>query len=87
MTFNQMQLERERDDLRSLKALLDTAIIFAKNRSVKDIVYHPVPIADRLASMEENVNYADLIEVVNSYVIYELEQTEKAINDGKRQVA
>lgn len=71
-----------RDDLKLLKALLDTAKIIGKNRSVKDLVYHPVWIADRIASFEDDVNYADLIGAIDDLVTYELEQTEKAINDG-----
>jgi len=74
-----------RDDLRTLKMLLDNARLIAKKRSVKDIYYEPVPIADRLASVEGMVNYADLIAGINDYVTYELEQTEKAINDEKQQ--
>lgn len=74
-----------RDDLRTLKMFLDNARLVAKRSSIKDIYYEPVPIADRLASVEGQVNYADLIEGINDYVTYELEQTEKAINDGKQQ--
>lgn len=74
-----------RDDLRTLKNLLDTAQLFSKNRSMKDFVYHPVWVADRIANFEGEVNYSDLIGAINDLVTYELEQTEKAINDGKQQ--
>lgn len=74
-----------RDDLRLLKMMLDNVRLIAKKRSIKDIYYDPVPIAYRLASFEGVVNYADLIAGINDYVNYELEQTEKAINDGKQQ--
>lgn len=73
-----------RDDLRLLKALLDTSKVISKNKSIKDIFYHPVWIADRIASFEGEVNYADLIGAIDDLVTYELEQTEKEIYEQKR---
>ena len=72
-----------RDDLRLLKALLDTAKTISKNKSVKDILYHPVWIADRIASMESEVGFAEFIEAIDDLVTYELEQTEKVIYEQK----
>lgn len=79
------QLVILRDDLRLLKALLDTAKTISKNKSVKDILYQPVWIADRIASMDGEVGYAEFIEAINDLVTYELEQTEKVINEQRKQ--
>jgi len=77
----------ERDNLRLLKAILETAKCVSKKEEVNNIFYHPVWIADRIASMEGDVNYTDLIEVICDLVNYQLQETEKAVKDHEQKEA